>query len=206
MGLRRKREQHGMCGTPVYNCWKSMISRCYIKSATGYADYGARGIVVCAAWRDSFSTFFADMGSPPTPTHSIERLNVNGNYTKENCCWATDTEQMRNTRRTVRYAACGAQLTAMEWSERGGVPEKTIMHRLVLGWPVEDAVSIPSRAVQPPRLLTRNGVTQSLMTWSRQLGIGHHTLRQRVRRGLSDEEVLQTASFRERPLQREMVS
>ena len=76
-----------------------MISRCKCPSASRYADYGGRGIKVCERWK-TFSLFFEDMGFPPTPKHTLDRRDVDGNYEPGNCAWATWAEQQQNQRRT----------------------------------------------------------------------------------------------------------
>lgn len=84
--------------TGEYNSWKAMRNRCYRKGNNFYKEYGGRGITVCDRWLHSFENFLADMGERPSPKHSIEREDVNGNYTPENCHWATMSEQIANQR------------------------------------------------------------------------------------------------------------
>ena len=79
---------------PLYSTWRGMLARCH--PVTGDKNYGLRGITVCDEWKDTFTAFLRDMGEKPSKKHSIERVDVNGNYTKENCVWATPAEQMLN--------------------------------------------------------------------------------------------------------------
>lgn len=82
-----------------YQCWWNMLARCYNPQDERYKWYGARGIQVCERWRASFTDFFADMGNRPSPKHSIDRKNNDGNYEPRNCRWATVKEQANNQRR-----------------------------------------------------------------------------------------------------------
>ena len=81
----------------VYSKWQSMWQRCTNARATQFPHYGGRGITVCDRWR-SFYNFWGDMGHPPSEKHTLERIDVNGNYEPANCVWATQTEQILNQR------------------------------------------------------------------------------------------------------------
>lgn len=91
---------HGMSRTRIYSVWKNMIRRCESPRHPRYADYGGREIRVCKRWY-KFENFYADMGDRPTPAHSLDRVDNDGNYCKENCRWATQQDQARNRRRVV---------------------------------------------------------------------------------------------------------
>jgi len=92
---------------PEYQAWSGLIQRCENPKNKRFHDYGGRGIKVCERWRISFADFFADMGLKPSPKHSIDRINNDGNYESGNCRWATDAEQRSNKRsirpRTTRH-------------------------------------------------------------------------------------------------------
>lgn len=97
--------KHGKVGTSEYGIWNAMKSRCLNKNNQAYPSYGGRGIVVCERWMD-FKAFFAEMGARPSKHHSLDRINNDGPYTKENCRWATKREQASNRRNTRHPKIC----------------------------------------------------------------------------------------------------
>jgi hypothetical protein len=97
---------HGSAGTPEYEIWKGMNQRCSNPKHISYSYYGGRGISVSRRWqgRNGFQNFIADMGRRPTPQHSIDRRDNDGDYCAANCRWATKQEQVLN-RRPLKKAA-----------------------------------------------------------------------------------------------------
>lgn len=86
---------HGMHKTTTYSTWTHMKHRCYNESFEQYEDYGGRGIIVCDSWLSSFENFLSDMGERPEGM-TLDRVDVHGNYCKENCRWASHTDQSFN--------------------------------------------------------------------------------------------------------------
>jgi hypothetical protein len=131
--------------TKEWSTWQGMKQRCHNEKDIRFADYGGRGIKVCARWNDSFEAFLEDMGPPPSPKHSIDRIDVNGDYSPENCRWATPLEQGRNTRRNVMVSLGGRMVSLSEACEKLDLPYGTISMRILRGWTAERALSEPLR-------------------------------------------------------------
>lgn len=139
---------HGMFGTPEYESWSSMIQRCENINHKSYSDYGARGIKVDIRWRNNFEAFLSDMGPRPGLGYSIDRIDNDKGYTKDNCRWATTKEQARNRRSSRVVSAFGASRTVSEWSEIYKMRKNTLAWRLDHGFSPEDALTKPVRRLR----------------------------------------------------------
>lgn len=129
---------------PEHNVWERMIDRCTNEKHHKFESYGGRGITVCERWM-SFKSFFLDMGSRPTPEHTIERKNNDGNYDPDNCVWATKKEQNRNKRNTLFVEYDGERIKLIELMERFSISYANVVSRLRIGWSIDDALTIPVR-------------------------------------------------------------
>lgn len=145
----RKNATHRDVQSAEYNSWKGMKQRCTNKKDRNYFRYGGRGIAVCQRWLDSYEAFLKDMGRSPSCKHSIERVDVNGNYEPSNCVWATIKTQNRNTRRTQRFIYKGELMSLPDLCDLVGKSKPTVVVRLKLGWTIEDALEKPVRQLQP---------------------------------------------------------
>lgn len=136
--------RHGTKPSPEWLAWHNMRSRCYLETNECYANYGGRGIVVCDQWREDFTVFLRDVGRKPSLRHSLDRKDVNGPYSPDNCRWATDAEQARNRRNTVLIEFDGKTLCAEDWAKITGVRGGTICKRIKNGWTVERTLTTPA--------------------------------------------------------------
>ncbi len=138
--MREKQTTHGMSHTGEYHSYNGMIARCYNTNLKRYKDWGGRGISVCERWLESFENFYEDMGPKPSNGYTIERIDNNGNYTPENCIWATQKEQGRNQRTNVHITYNNITLTVSEWSEKLGIKAATIYARVRKGKSPEECL------------------------------------------------------------------
>lgn len=133
---------HKLSATPIYRIWQAMHNRCKGTIKKSRKHYFDRGIKVCDRW-NSFKNFYADMGQRPSPKHTVERIDNNGNYEPGNCRWATRAEQSLNTSVNRRISFDGQSLTAGEWAAQIGIKRQTIVQRLRRGWSIERTLTTP---------------------------------------------------------------
>ena len=125
-----------------YSSWSSMITRCTNENRACYKRYGGRGITVCDRWRD-FKKFMEDMGPKPSPSHSIDRIDNNGNYCPENCRWATNKVQANNSTKCKMITYLGKTQSIMLWCEELNLKYTTTVARLSRGMSVQAAFTSP---------------------------------------------------------------
>lgn len=146
--MREVKVRHGGAHLPEYNSWCGLMGRCYNKNNRKWPRYGGRGIVVCARWQEpngrGFANFLADMGPKPSPQHSIDRINNDGNYEPGNVRWATCKQQSRNMSRNRILTVGDVTMTVTEWAEKSGLSIGAIRNRLERGLSDADAVN-PNR-------------------------------------------------------------
>ena len=130
------RTTHNGSATPEYLIWRNIRDRCLNQDYKLFAFYGARGIIVCERWRNSFAAFIEDMGWRPDPSLTVDRIDNDKGYEPGNCRWATRKEQANN-RRTRRDTVLVDGERLQDAAKRAGVSYQTAYYRLRKGWPIE---------------------------------------------------------------------
>lgn len=136
--------KHGAWGTPLFNVWRGMISRCTNQSDKRYSRYGGRGISVCARWLD-VNNFITDMQAGYKPHLQIDRVDNNGNYCPENCRWASSKQQTRNYGRNIVLEHEGKKLCLADWAIETGINYGTLWTRVQAGWTTKRLLSTPAK-------------------------------------------------------------
>lgn len=141
---------HGLSKHPLYQVWDGMKKRCYREGRKDYKHYGGRGIKMCEEWlgEGGLVRFIEDMYPSFEEGLELDRINVNGNYEKENCQWVSRREQVINRRPTgtsfdTHYLTYnGETLCISQWADRVGIPPTMLSDRVSkLGWSVERALT-----------------------------------------------------------------
>lgn len=185
---------HGHCKGGVtsktFVAWSHIIQRTTNNKIKNWHRYGGRGIVVCDRWR-VFENFLEDMGEKPQGK-SIDRIDNNRGYCKENCRWATEAEQANNRSTNHQLTFNGVTKNISEWGLTLGIDQDTISARIRAGWSTDQALSTPVKNRPNKRLLTFEGVTKGIREWEIDKGFIRGTLRSRVVRGWSTDRAILT--------------
>lgn len=135
---------------PGFHSWRGMVERCTNPNHDKYKNYGGRGIRVCDRWR-IFKNFYIDMGEKPSPKHSIDRIDTDGDYCPENCKWSDQVEQCRNKK---SYGKNTSGCIGVHWNKRSNkwVASITVANKkkVSLGYYVDinDAIKARKEAEQ----------------------------------------------------------
>lgn len=202
---KEKELRHGMSHTRLHHAWQSMIDRCVNPSNKEYANYGGRGIKVCDEWLtfENFAEWAYANGFVEDIKRgdcTLDRIDNNGNYEPSNCRWVDMKVQGRNRRNNVVIECNGESHCLSEWAEILGEPYAKLTSRWRRGWSAYEILYGRERIVptetyrnrKTNHLLTYKGETHCAIEWAEILGINVNTIRGRLHRGWSDEQVLGT--------------
>lgn len=136
-------QSHGVAKTKEYRTWCKLKARCTNPNDAKWPEYGGRGIQVCSRWLNGFENFYLDMGKAPSPKHSIDRIDVNGNYEPDNCRWSTPREQSENRRSSIRVIYNGKTYRSIATLARAlGLETHSLSFQIrQRGLPVQEAVA-----------------------------------------------------------------
>lgn len=178
---------------PLYNLWAQMIKRCVDPRTKGYRNYGGRGIRVCNRWMDEFWDFVSDVGTRPSPKHSLDRFpNNDGHYEPGNVRWATVSEQRLNTRCNKPITFQGETLPVTEWARRVGIHPATLFWRLRRGVPVD--VALTARPIRG-HVIGGESLGERLLA----VGLERSAYHARIAAGWTEEQALSTPRYQRRP-------
>ena len=137
--------QHGLSKHPLHNVWDKIKGRCYNKKDHAYKNYGARGIIMCNEWKNSFKCFYDwAVKNGYKKGLSIDRIDNDGNYCPENCRWATAKEQANNRRSNILVTYNHKTQSLLKWSEEKNIPYRTLRARIkVYNWDTKKALETP---------------------------------------------------------------
>lgn len=143
----KKHTKHGGSNTRLYDIWKKAKSRCNDKQNDRYADYGGRGITVCPEWSESFEAFRDwALANGYRDDLTIDRIDVDGNYTPKNCRWISNQKQQNNRRDNHYITYNGETHTITEWARIYKLSENALVHRVLRGWDIERAFNTPLKS------------------------------------------------------------
>ena len=176
---------HGLSDSAIRQCYYNMRKRCYNPKSKSYKDYGGRGITICKDW-STFNGFLSDMLPSYKDGLSIERKDVNGNYCKDNCCWADKKTQANNTRSNHYIEYLGEKYTLATLADKYGIDYKLLEGRVRKGWPLVDALM----PVGEFELITYNKVTKTVVEFAKDYGLTYFQLKKRLMRDWTVERAL----------------
>ncbi len=138
----KSRRIHGWYGTSEWKTWDGMKQRCFNPNTSNYNRYGGRGITVCERWLHNVDNFIKDMGRRPSKNHSLDRIDIDGPYSPENCRWATWDEQNNNHSKNHIVEHNGERLTMSQWAKRLGLNYQQLTYHVRKGQTIQRIIEI----------------------------------------------------------------
>lgn len=191
--LSKRETTHGLSKTRIYRIWKGIKRRCSKDTVKHWEDYGGRGISMCDEWKEDFMSFYKwSMNNGYKECLSIDRIDVNGNYEPSNCRWATQKQQSRNKRGTIRVLYRDELMPLMDACEKIGISEDVVLSRMKRGASGEEALLKPVKKTShmKPYQIRFNGKTNTISGWAREVGVDRKTISYRLSHGWTIEETL----------------
>lgn len=145
MGISNRK--HSLSGSRIYGIWDNMRRRCDNPKDKAYKNYGGRGITYDVKW-SNFENFYKDMIDGYNSKMTLERIDVNKGYFKDNCCWKTMLEQQRNKRNTRYIFIDGKKIRICDAAKKYNLSVSTIVERLKRGWSYERCILPPQNRNQ----------------------------------------------------------
>lgn len=182
--------------------WLGMFDRCYNKNSKAYTKYRDRKPE--ESWQ-SFTNFLNDMGPRPTPEHTLERVDNEKGYSKDNCVWATAADQQNNKETNIKIRFEGGEYTISTLAKQVGMNYAKLRYRLMRGWPVEEAVkpgvsearkltalsvSRETTLAKRGRFVEHNGETLCIKDWCKKLNLNYGTVITNIHRGMQPKRAL----------------
>ena len=132
-----------------YAAWQHAKKRCFNPKDKFFHRYGGRGIIMCEKWRNDFLAFFEHVGVAPSKDHCLDRIDNDGNYEPGNVRWSSQKEQANNRSgiRLKKLTLNGITMNQSDWNKKLGFSHGVVNRRIrILGWSVEDALTLPKGA------------------------------------------------------------
>lgn len=134
-----RNRKHGKTGTAIYRTWSNIKNRCRNTNHRNYKDYGGRGVDMCDAWFNSFEQFYKDVGDIPEGM-SLDRINNDKGYFKENCRWATKAEQSKNRRNSIIMKHKDITMCLKDWARKLNKPYSSMKVLAKRGLSIEQII------------------------------------------------------------------
>jgi len=173
-----------------YTIWSGMKNRCNNKNSDCYHFYGGKGISYDPSWQ-GFDGFWDDMKDEYKDGLTLDRIDPNKNYSKDNCRWATWQEQGDTRTDNTMISVDGIPDTLSNWARKYNHKPSTVAKRIGRGWDPQRAVTTPNKKSEP-LMFTYNGETKHLKEWCYEFGVGFNKAKARNWHGWSIERILNT--------------